>query len=632
MNKFFSNYSSRLLFLTTDLLSIAISLFFSILLRYDFQFPIELKSYFFSTFSVAIVIKLSSFLAFGMYKGLWRYTSISDLVNIIKASSLGTLLYISFLALSGQLTIIPNSILLIDYVICTILLSSTRASVRLFYSNYSKSFISDSLKIYKKRILIIGAGSSSQKIIREIRDDYNIRYVVAGIIDDDPTKIGATIHGVPIFGPIEKLSMFKIAYDEIIICIPSATSEQMRRIISICKSSEKPYRTLPTFSELIDDKVSINTVREVSIVDLLGRKEIQLDRSSISQYLSGKKVLVTGAGGSIGSELVRQCLTFDPDLLILLDQSEHNLFKIEKECSTSEYPISYKTVLGDIRDKGLLKRLFSNFSPDVVFHAAAYKHVPMQEHHPWEAVLTNIKGTVNLVEVAEEFKVNRFVLVSTDKAVNPSNIMGATKRIAEILIQTKSKSSRVNFITVRFGNVIGSSGSVIPTFQNQIRSGGPLTITNSKMQRFFMSISEAAQLILQSGSMGKGGEIFVLDMGEPVNIKDIAYELIRLSGLEPEKDISIEYIGSRPGEKLKEELKATNESISRTNHNKILVLKNSRGVNWDDYIITVNKLIQSAKSYDINIITNEILKCVPEYKPNINNNYNDFADSILSEI
>ena len=382
MNKFFSNYSSRLLFLTIDLLSIAISLFFSILLRYDFQFPVELKSYFFSTFSVAIVIKLSSFLAFGMYKGLWRYTSISDLVNIIKASSLGTLLYISFLALSGQLTIIPNSILLIDYVICTILLSSTRASVRLFYSNYSKSFISDSLKIYKKRILIIGAGSSSQKIIREIRDDYNIRYVVAGIIDDDPTKIGATIHGVPIFGPIEKLSMFKIAYDEIIICIPSATSEQMRRIISICKSSEKPYRTLPTFSELIDGKVSINTVREVSIIDLLGRKEIQLDRSSISQYLSGKKVLVTGAGGSIGSELVRQCLTFDPDLLILLDQSEHNLFKIEKECSTSEYPISYKTVLGDIRDKGLLKRLFSNFSPDVVFHAAAYKHVPMQEHHP----------------------------------------------------------------------------------------------------------------------------------------------------------------------------------------------------------------------------------------------------------
>ena len=261
---------------------------------------------------------------------------------------------------------------------------------------------------------------------------------------------------------------------------------------------------------------------------MLGRKEIQLDRSSISQYLSGKKVLVTGAGGSIGSELVRQCLTFDPDLLILLDQSEHNLFKIEKECSTSDYPISYKTVLGDIRDKGLLKRLFSNFSPDVVFHAAAYKHVPMQEHHPQEAVLTNIKGTVNLVEAAEEFRPNRFVLVSTDKAVNPSNIMGATKRIAEILIQTKSKSSRVNFITVRFGNVIGSSGSVIPTFQNQIRSGGPLTITNSKMQRFFMSISEAAQLILQSGSMGKGGEIFVLDMGEPVNIKDIAYELIEI--------------------------------------------------------------------------------------------------------
>ena len=311
----------------------------------------------------------------------------------------------------------------------------------------------------------------------------------------------------------------------------------------------------------MDGKVSLSNVREVSMVDLLGRKEVQLDHSSISKYIYGKRVLVTGAGGSIGSELVRNCMTFDPDLLILFDQSEHNLFKIEKECESSDYPIAFQSILGDIRDKPLLHRLFSSFKPDVVFHAAAYKHVPMQEKHPWEAVLTNIQGTLNLIDSAEDYSVDRFVLVSTDKAVNPSNIMGATKHIAEKLIHTKSIDSNVNYMAVRFGNVIGSSGSVIPTFQDQIKKGGPITITDPNMQRYFMSISEAAQLILQAGALGKGGEIYVLDMGDPVNIKDIAYELIRLSGLEPEKDISIDYIGSRPGEKMYEELLISGSEI-----------------------------------------------------------------------
>ena len=632
MKTIFSKYKLNVLFILIDALTIVASFLFSILLKFDFSIPSSLKINIVSILSLIIFSKLISYLIFGMYKGMWKYTSISDLVNIIKASSLATVLSISFLALSSKLSLIQNSIIFIDYVFCTILLSSSRASVRLFYSNYSQSLVPKKFSSYKKRIVIIGAGSSSQKIIREISDNRNMKYVVVGLVDDDPSKFGATIHGVPILGPLQRLDKFDITFDEIIICIPSATREEMRRIISICKSVDKPYRTVPTFSELIDGKVSINTVREVSIIDLLGREEIQLDRTSISRYLSGKKVLVTGAGGSIGSELVRQCLTFDPDLLILLDQSEHNLFNIEKECSNSKYPISFKAILGDIRDKTLLERVFSSFRPDVVFHAAAYKHVPMQEAHPWEAVLTNIQGTVNLINVAEDYSVNRFVLVSTDKAVNPTNIMGATKRIAEILIQSKSKNSKVNFITVRFGNVIGSSGSVIPTFQSQIRNGGPLTITDPKMQRYFMSISEAAQLILQSGSMGKGGEIFILDMGKPVNIKDIAYELIRLSGLEPEKDISIDYIGLRPGEKLKEELKGDQESVLETEHSKILMMKNSKALNWDDYIVLVSRLIESAKTYDLQIISKEISACTKEYKPELKKVYPKISNSILSEL
>jgi FlaA1/EpsC-like NDP-sugar epimerase len=414
---------------------------------------------------------------------------------------------------------------LIDYALCTIFLGVSRASVRMYFSNISQtqSIVGqNTFLIDRRKLIMIGGGDSAEKIIREIRDNKGMKYVVVGIVDDDGSKVGATIHGVPILGPIEELAKLKIPFDEIIICIPTASNIEMRRIVAICKAAGKSYRTVPTFSELIDGKVSMKSVREVSMVDLLGRKEVELDRSSISQYIYGKRVLVTGAGGSIGSELVRNCLTYDPDLLVLLDQSEHNLFKIERECTESKHPISFQPILGDIRDKILLHRVFASFKPHVVFHAAAYKHVPMQEDHPWEAILTNIQGTMNLIDVSEDYGVERFVLVSTDKAVNPTNIMGATKRVAEKLIQSKSTDSQVKYMAVRFGNVIGSSGSVIPTFQKQIQNGGPITITDANMQRYFMSISEAAQLILQAGAMGSGGEIYVLDMGKPVNIKDIA--------------------------------------------------------------------------------------------------------------
>jgi len=610
-------------FLIIDILAIAISVLLSFLLRYEFDFNAVGYSSIYKFFSTLLITKLVFFRYFGLYRGMWRYTSINDLINISKASSLGSLTGLSVYALAYGLSSFPKSVLFIDFIICTVFLCTSRVMVRFYFSNYSIKNDSNnkfSFRTKRKNIIIIGAGNSSEKIIREINDNPTMYYNVVGIVDDDLNKIGATIHGIPILGTIDSLSNISLPYDEIIICIPTATNEQMRRIVAVCKSTTKGYRTVPTLTELMDGKVSLSSIREVSMVDLLGRQEVQLDHSSISQYIYGKRVLVTGAGGSIGSELVRNCMAFDPDLLILFDQSEHNLFNIEKECESSEHPIAFQSILGDIRDKSLLHRLFSSFKPDVVFHAAAYKHVPMQEKHPWEAVLTNIQGTLNLIDAAEDYLVDRFVLVSTDKAVNPSNIMGATKHIAEKLIHTKSLESKINYMAVRFGNVIGSSGSVIPTFQNQIEKGGPITITDPNMYRYFMSISEAAQLILQAGALGKGGEIYVLDMGKPVNIKQIAYELIRLSGLEPEKDISIEYIGSRPGEKMNEELISKSESLIETIHDKILMLKNEEHHNWLQMREIAFEIVESSKSYNFDKIVTCLSKHIPSLRNKIEEN------------
>ena len=595
-------------FIAVDIISVIIALVGGFYLVYNFTISNNIVSQLNYFLLITLFIKIFLFTIFGMYRGMWRYTSIADLMNILKASTLGSLCTITAFSIFPDFSDLPKSVLLIDYILCTIFLCASRASVRLYFSNvsnHSANIKFREIPSNRKKIIIIGAGTSSEKIIREIRNNPGLQYIVVGIVDDDRFKIGATIHGVPIIGSIDKLSNLDILFDEVVICISRATNEEMRRIVAICKSTGKPYRTVPTLSELIDGKVSMKSVREVSMVDLLGRKEIQLDRTSISDYISGRRVLVTGAGGSIGSELVRQCLTFDPDLLILLDQSEHNLFKIEKECSQTNHPVSFQPILGDIRDKTILERVFASFRPDVVFHAAAYKHVPMQEEHPWEAILTNIQGTLNLINVTEDYNVNRFVLVSTDKAVNPTNIMGATKRIAEKLIQSKSVDSSVKYMAVRFGNVIGSSGSVIPTFQEQIKNGGPVTITDPKMQRFFMSLSEASQLILQTGAMGTKGEIYVLDMGNPVNIKDIAYELIRLSGLEPEKDISIEYIGSRPGE----------ENVITTGNEKIWMMKTETGDNWEKLNKKIRDLVDKSRKYNAPELLQILQQCVPEYTP-----------------
>ena len=608
------------LFLSADIFIIGASLYLSYALRFDFAIPSHYFNDLGYVFIILLFSKISSFLFFKLYQGMWRFTSISDLINVLKSTLIASLFSISVILLVLGSNAVPRTVLLIDYMLTTIGIAAVRASVRIYSTKFlvgngkNKQKNKSTSKI-KTRLLLLGAGSSGEKIIREVKENPSSTYRIVGLLDDDPSKISTTIHSIPILGKIEDLHTISMSYDEILICIPTATNTQMRSIVAQCKVVRKPYRTIPTVYELIDKQISINTIREVSMADLLGRQEVNLDRSSISNYIYGKRVLVTGAGGSIGSELVKQCLGYSPDLLLLFDQSEHNLFNIDNYCKEIRNSTGIHPILGDIRDKSMVNSVFNSFQPHVVLHAAAYKHVPMQENNPWEAVITNIQGTLNVMEACENNDVDRFVLVSTDKAVNPTNIMGATKRVSEILIQSKTKNSKVKYLGVRFGNVIGSSGSVIPTFQKQINNGGPITITDPNMKRYFMSIPEAAQLILQAGSIGENGEIYVLDMGKPVLVKEIAYELIRLSGLEPEVDISIEYIGLRPGEKMYEELMTSSESLVDTSHEKIMVLKDGVDHQWDYLLTEIDKIVQSAKSYDSEIIKNKLKEFIPEYHP-----------------
>ena len=608
------------LFLSADIFIIGASLYLSYALRFDFAIPSHYFNDLGYVFIILLFSKISSFLFFKLYQGMWRFTSISDLINVLKSTFIASLFSISVILLVLGSNAVPRTVLLIDYMLTTIGIAAVRASVRIYSTKFvvgngrNKQKNKSTSKI-KTRLLLLGAGSSGEKIIREVKENPSSTYRIMGLLDDDSNKIGTTIHSIPILGKIEDLHTISTSYDEILICIPTATNTQMRSIVTQCKVVGKPYRTIPTVYELIDKQISINTIREVSMADLLGRQEVNLDRSSISNYIYGKRVLVTGAGGSIGSELVKQCLGYSPDLLLLFDQSEHNLFNIDNYCKEIRNSTGIHPILGDIRDKSMVNSVFNSFQPHVVLHAAAYKHVPMQENNPWEAVITNIQGTLNVMEACENNDVDRFVLVSTDKAVNPTNIMGATKRVSEILIQSKTKNSKVKYLGVRFGNVIGSSGSVIPTFQKQINNGGPITITDPNMKRYFMSIPEAAQLILQAGSIGENGEIYVLDMGKPVLVKEIAYELIRLSGLEPEVDISIEYIGLRPGEKMYEELMTSSESLVDTSHEKIMVLKDGVEHQWDYLLSEIDKIVQSAKSYDSDLIKNKLKEFIPEYHP-----------------
>ena len=601
----------------------------SYLIRFDFDIPEKFVDEMVAILPVAILIKLICFYIFDVYRGMWRFTSVTDLVDIIKAVSMSTLIIIVWIVLIYRYKNVPRSVVFIDWGFNILAVSGVRLGIRLFFQKYVPTnpiqslapisgFVERIRRVTNKRLLIIGAGNCGEKILREIQDNPQLHYRVVGFLDDNSNKIGRRIHGIPVRGTIEDLEFIadKTEADELLIAIPSASAEQMRRIVALCKQSEVRFKTVPGYGELIGGRITMKTVREVAYRDLIGRETVKLDEKLIDSCLRGQRVLVTGAGGSIGSELCRQICRFRPEALVLFERAESPLYEIELDLKRDFGHLNIVPILADVQDAASLRRTFQVYKPQIVFHAAAYKHVPMLELQPWKAVENNIIGTQCLLDVADEFNLERFVLVSTDKAVKPGNVMGASKRVAEMITLNRNSCglSNARMIAVRFGNVVGSVGSVAPLFKKQIENGGPVTVTHPDVTRYFMTIREASQLILQSAAMGQGGEIYILDMGTPVKIIDMARDLIRLSGLEPDVDIKIEFIGLRPGEKLHEELITDDENAEPTRHSKILMLRGG-SCNLDLLNGHINELAALARIQDGNHIRSKLHEIVSDYTP-----------------
>ena len=593
------------------------------LLRFEGQIPQQEWKSFSTTILYILPFKMFVFIYFGLYRGMWRYTSLVDLLNVLKGTLTSSAVIILTILFIYRFQGFPRSVFIIDGFLTFIFIGGIRIVIRLllsekerdlyflFHSPFSKGKITKP----KKRLLIIGAGDAGEKMLREIHDNPRLNYEVVGFLDDDSNKKGMRIHGVPVLGPIPRIHdmAYRDEMDEILIATPSASAKQMRRIIEACEGIGLKSHTTPGIGELIDGKVSFKTIREVSFEDLLGRDPIDLDMKSIGDYLTDKVVLVSGAGGSIGSELCRQITQFQPKNLILFDKTENSLFHIEMEFR-HHFPKTFITpVLGDVKFTSYLTKHFAHYRPQVVFHAAAYKHVPVVELNPSEAIYNNIIGTRNIVEASHQFGVERFIMISTDKAVRPANVMGATKRVSEMITSCYA-SNPTHFVSVRFGNVLGSEGSVVHLFKKQIERFGPVTVTDPEITRYFMTIPEASKLILQAGALGEGGEIFILDMGTPIKIVDMARDLIRRSGFKPDVDIEIKFIGLRPGEKLHEELITESEGIVRTPYEKIFVLRGDTcDLNWLNQ--KIEELVRLANEQDASGIKSKLKEIIPEYQP-----------------
>jgi FlaA1/EpsC-like NDP-sugar epimerase len=576
---------------------------------------------FLSYLPVILVIRLFFYLKDGLYKGLWRYASIGDLVKIIKSAAMGSVVFLVAVRYLMRNTDYPRSVYVLDLLLFIIMAGGSRLFIRIF-----KEYMGGEIRT--KRVLLVGAGDAGEMLVRDMRSNPRFGYDPVGFIDDDQYKKGLTIHGVPILGPTSQIPRAIMQYnpDEILICLPSEDSRSIKEVYEYCKPYSVHINKLPRMSDILDGNISVATrlgqflmdagllsapqvkealvlqrreggrfgekliklgyikedelvmllqkqnsvsgIRPVSLEDLLQREPVREDVLAIREYIEGKSVLVTGAGGSIGSELCRQIIKYDPSRLIMLDRYENGLFHIDMELKALKYP-NVSTIVGDIRDEPHTDFIYSVHRPRIIFHAAAYKHVPLMEENPVEAIKNNIFGTRNLIRLSDRYGAESFVMISTDKAVNPASVMGATKRVAEYLTINMSGMSKTKFTVVRFGNVLGTNGSVIPIFKEQLKRGGPITVTHPEMKRYFMLVPEAMQLVLIAAASGTGGEVLVLDMGEPVRIVDLAENLIRLSGFMPHKEIKIEFTGLRPGEKLYEDLFDASEHVMPTPHSKL---------------------------------------------------------------
>jgi len=567
LNNFFLKYR-RLWIVLTHFLLVIISYWLAFFLRFEFNIPSAFWKIFLKTLPVVLLIKMLTFYYTGIFFGLWRYVSIDDLWQILKANFVSTLFFGLVVALMHGFVGFPRSVFILDFILSVSLLSGVRFITRLLIRERFNF-----LAVYKKyNTLIVGAGEAGILMLKECRSNPTTEMSVRGFIDDDPAKKNQLIYGVRVWGNRKDIPavVHKLAIEEIILAIPSAKGEVIRDILSYCQLPGVRIKIIPGLEKILRGDLVIKP-REVEPEDLLGRETVKIDEGEISAYIQGKRILITGAGGSIGSELCRQIARFLPQQIILLDHDENNVYFLGLELKKKYFPVKFMTIIGDVRDIALLKHVFSKYRPHVIFHSAAHKHVPLMQENPIAAAKNNILGSRNVIYAANHYKAERFVLISTDKAVNPLSVMGMTKRIAEMVLQAKAKNSNTKFMAVRFGNVIGSSGSVVPLFKKQIFDGGPVTVTHPQAERYFMSIHEAVSLVLQAAALGQGGEIFILDMGEQIKILDIAKNLISLSGLTVGKDISIEFVGLREGEKLSEELLLNIEKDRVTKNKKIYV-------------------------------------------------------------
>ncbi len=601
---------SRLIIL--DLLLINMSLILSFFFRFSFDW-INYWNYQF-----VILHSLFGFIIFyfsDLYNKIWVYVSIQELFSIIKTSVMINTLFIMSVYFFNLK--VPRSTIILNGILTIFLLGSLR-----FFMRFLKDFLTK-YKNGKKRyneitnVIIVGAGDAGEMIVRELQKHPGINKKIIGLIDDDPYKQNLEIHGIEVLGNRKKIPEIIDKYDinEVIIAIPSAKGKEIKEIYELSNQEGVKVKTVPGIYEILNGGVHLNQIREVKVEDLLRREPVELNTENISSYVKDETILITGGGGSIGSEIVRQIARFEPENLILFDIYENNLYFLELDLKEKYKNVNIIPVIGSIRDKNKLEQVFNKHRPDVVFHAAAHKHVPLMEHNPEEAIKNNIFGTKKLAETAIEYNVKKFVSISTDKAVNPTNVMGASKRVSEMIIQSLNKESQTKFMAVRFGNVLGSHGSVIPLFKKQIANREPVTVTHPEIERYFMTIPEAAQLVIQAGALGEGGEVFVLDMGEPVKILDLARDLIRLSGLEPGVDVDIKITGLRPGEKLTEELTHDTEDSLETEHQKIFI-QNLKIVEKEELKYMLRKLNSLVTKGDSEKIINTLVNFLDSYHPN----------------
>jgi len=599
----------RLAIVASDAVGVVFAYYLAFWLRFDGTIPPEAAKAFWNTLPLVFLVRIASFTYFRLYSGVWRYASVNDLVSILKAVSLGTTLLVMpifFFGVSGYL----RYVFIIDWLLMMGFLCGSRVALRVL-REFTPRFLRRG-----RRIIILGAGDAGEMLVRELSKNPGGPMVPVAFIDADSKKHGARLHGVPVVGDLEQLEVAvkRFRVEEVLIAIPSATGMQMRRIVEACSRVGVPFKTVPSLREIIDGQVSVRQARNVRVEDILRRSPVEVDSTKVAEWLSGRRVMITGGAGSIGSELARRILRFDPSEVYLVDRAENALHDLMEELSRQKSTPHIEGVLVDITDRRRFHALFAERVPDVIFHAAAYKQVPLSEHFPDAAIINNVGGSRFMMDWALERGVDTFVNISTDKAVQPFSVMGATKRVAEILALRRAAEEQTRFVSVRFGNVLGSDGSVVPLFERQIRVGGPVTVTGRDVTRFFMTAGEAALLLLNAAVIGHNGQLLVLDMGEPVRVYDLARDLILLSGLRPEEDIPIEFIGLRPGEKITEELFGSDVVPRRSEHEKIWIIDAFDDA-ASDFESQVTELLAVARTGDGATSLGMLAHIVPSYRP-----------------